>query len=301
MKGIKIPPLYRNPAFFTSGGQPNTTSCTATSTGATPGGRGLVQAGQPITGVWNATTTTGGAFNFAAAPANGGVRVTGAVGEFAAIYPYVYAYTYVNLKNLTGVFGPGSGPGSFSLDRKNDRIHVKQGSAKFGGTMTMLGSLTTKACYYRSGGCSLGENDWRYDAIGTSALTSGGVVTPGYPVTYVGFYYHTALMQTSTINVYGSRLPWTTGSATVTAVGRGPHKTVHYAQGYDNRNTTTPSGKGTIQMVSPLITRWLRPATNYETGGIGILRIKFIPEPHTWTMLVAGVALLGVGYRMRGR
>jgi len=54
-------------------------------------------------------------------------------------------------------------------------------------------------------------------------------------------------------------------------------------------------------MVTPVLTRWLQPALNFETGGVGILRIKFVPEPQTWAMLIAGVSLLGVGYRMRGR
>ena len=113
-------------------------------------------------------------------------------------------------------------------------------------------------------------------------------------------YYHTAFMLTSQITVSGSRFPWTTGSVTVTAVGRGPHKTIHYAQGFDNRNTATPSGKGTIQLVTPLVTRWFG-YIDYETAGIGILRIKFIPEPQTWAMLLAGASLLGVGHRLRGR
>jgi hypothetical protein len=301
MDGIKIPPLYRNPVFFTSGGEPGITLCSS-NTRSTLGGKGLAQAGVPITGTWGATTSTGGAFNFAAAPANGGVRVTGAVGEFAAIYPYVYSYTYANLKNKTGFFGPGSGPGDFNLLKKQGNtvasITVKEGAAKFGGTMTMLGAYTTKVCYYRNGGCSLGENDWRYDAIGTSAPTVNGVVTNGLSVTFKAYYYHTALHVWSTIDVEGSRFPWTTGSVTLTATGRGPHKTVHYTQGFDNR---TASGKGTIQMVTPVLTRWLQPAANFETGGVGILRINFVPEPQTWMMLFAGVSLLGVGYRMRGR
>jgi hypothetical protein len=99
--------------------------------------------------------------------------------------------------------------------------------------------------------------------------------------------------------VTGVRFPWTTGSVTVTATGRGPHKTVHYAKGYDNRTPT--SGKGTIQLVSPVLTRWLQPAVNFETGGIAILRIKFVPEPQTWVMLLVGASLLCVGTRMRKR
>jgi hypothetical protein len=301
--GGKIPPLFRSPAFFTPGGQPNETVCDGYSR-SSMGGKGRVQAGVPITGTWTATTTASGGFDFAAAPANtGGLRVTGAVGEFAAIYPYIYSYTYATLRNQAGFFRPGSGPGNFTVIKKQGQkgasMIVKEGAAKFGGTMTMLGSLSTKVCFYRNGGCSLGSNSWRYDLIGTSAPTMSSVVTNGYLATFKAYYYHTALMATSEINVEGSRFPWTTGSVTLTATGRGPHKTVHYTQGFDNRTAT--SGKGTIQMVTPVLTRWLQPAAKFETGGVGILRIKFVPEPQTWAMLFAGVSLLGVGYRMRGR
>jgi hypothetical protein len=105
----------------------------------------------------------------------------------------------------------------------------------------------------------------------------------------------------STVSVVGERFPWTTGSVILTAIERGPHKTIHYEQGFDNRNTATASGLGTIKMVTPVLTRWLQPALKFETGGIGILKIKFVPEPRTWAMMVAGVLLLGVGNRMRGR
>jgi hypothetical protein len=284
--GAVVPPLYRNPQFFSSSGEPNTTSCSAYSTGATPGGKGLVQAGQPVTGAWNAvmTGTQLGGFNFDAAPATagaGGVRATGVVGEFAGTYPYLYSYTYATLRTDAGIFGPAQGPGSFSIPYQVGantvaKIVVKQGAAKFGGTMRMLGALTTRNCFYHNGGCSLGGNNWRYDAVGAAAMTNSGVVTEGYLASYTGMYYHTALRQTSTVLVEGARFSWTTGSVTVTATGRGQHKTVHYAQGFDNRNTTTPSGLGTIQLVSPLLTRWLQPAYNLETGGIGILRIRFI-------------------------
>jgi hypothetical protein len=36
-----------------------------------------------------------------------------------------------------------------------------------------------------------------------------------------------------------------------------------------------------------------------HTGAIGILRIKFVPEPSGWVMLVTGVGFLMVLYRMR--
>ncbi|MCH8890883.1 MAG: hypothetical protein IH827_07390, partial [Myxococcales bacterium] len=237
-----IPPLYRNPAFFTPDGEPETNFCSAMSY-SPDGGPGLVMVGNPVTGTWGATTTTGGAFNFAAAPKDHafGVRTTSQAGQFRLSIPWVYTYTYATLRNDQGAFGPGSGPGSFNTQytvhaNPVATINVKQGAAKFGGTMRMLGALTTKRCYFHNVGCSLGENNWRYEAVGAAAFTSGGVVTGGYIATYKAYPYHTALMLTSTIRVVGSRFPWTTGSVTVKATGRGPHKAVHYAHGYDNRN-----------------------------------------------------------------
>jgi hypothetical protein len=306
-----VPPLYRNYAFFTTAtpsAQPGSTACSAISTDGY-GGKGLVQAGVPVAGTWNAVTTGTqlGGFSFTYAPSAtgaGGFRATGVVGSFEATYPYMYSYSYVNLRNNYGTFGPGQGPGAFNIKFGSPTyasIVVKQGAAKFGGTMRMLGAYTNKACYYRQGGCSLGENDWRYDAVGATAYTASGVVTAGYSATYKAYYYHSVLMQKSTVSVEGQRFPWTTGSVTLTATGRGPHKTVHYTQGFDNRKTSTPTGKGTIKLVTPVLTRWLQPCCKFETGGVGSLRIKFVPEPQTWAMLVAGVSLLGVATRMRRR
>jgi hypothetical protein len=307
-----IPPLYRNPVFFTAGGAPGRTSCTATSTGFTPGGKGRVQAGNPVTGALVVSGTGGanGGFVFSAAPLTGssGLRATGVAGELRGLYPYAYSYTYATLRNATGFFGSWGGAGSFNIVHKQGgtvaSINVKQGAAKFGGTMQMLGALTSKHCYYRNGGCSRGTKDWLYSAIGASVYTTlGSPITQGYLVYGTAMYFHTALGQSSTIDIQGSRFPWTTGSVTVTAVGRGPHKTVHYAQGYDNRASIRSHYSrgtylvGTLQLVTPVLTRWLQPAVNFETVGIGILR--FAPEPRGWVMLVAGLSLLAVGYRMR--
>jgi hypothetical protein len=315
---FRIPPLYRNPAFFTASGQPNRTLCSGFSTGVftstqTRFGRdkGYVMKGQPVAGEWNAVTTGGalGGFTFAAAPATGskGIRVTGLVGQIANTYPYIYSYTYGAIRNDAGSFGPGQGPGSFNIvygvtGSPFASIKVTAGKNQFGGTMKMLGAMTTKVCYWLQaggGGCSLGVNNWQYDAVGAPATTTG-TITMGAIYTNYTKYYNTAQGAFSAITLSGSRFPWTTGAVTLTAVARGPHKTIHYAHGYDNRNTTTGLGKGTIQLVSPVLTRWFG-YTDYETGGIGVLRIKFIPEPQTWAMLVAGASLLAVGARLRGR
>jgi len=66
-------------------------------------------------------------------------------------------------------------------------------------------------------------------------------------------------------------------------------------------NGSTPSGRGTIQLVSPSLTQWIdaSPASHW-TAGIGILRIQFLPEPRAFAMLIVGIAALAVAARLRG-
>jgi hypothetical protein len=332
---FRIPPVYRNERFFTEDGAKSNRSCTVTSTGIWTStqtrfgaDKGIVQKGNPITGTGAAGATTGGFFLKAApltvpttgtfSAMTGGIRTTGnQLGQVANDYPYIYSYTYgANFRNDKGVFGPGKGVGSFTRQYTLGTplsiaasIMQTAGKNQFGGTMKMLGAMTTKVCYWLQaggGGCSLGVMDWRYDAIGAEGYYyKAGMLTKGVEYTYATAYYNTRLSKPTPVTAFAERFPWTTGAVTITAVGRGPHKTVHYAQGYDNRNVTsggefTSLGKGTIQLVSPILTRWFG-YTDYETGGIAVLRIKFVPEPQTWAILIAGVSLLGVGYRMRGR
>jgi len=322
-KAYKLLPFYRNPNFFTPSGAPNATDCTALttvsgakatmplSTNSTK--RGIVMKGAPLTGEQIVTLTgTGPAgFKMKAAP-TAPVKVPGPTGfglrrttsgEFNNIFPYIYSYTYATLRNDAGTFFGGGGPGAFNVKyyqggKMEAQAVVKAGANQFGGVMRLLGQLTTKVCYFRNKGCSLGGNNWRYDAVGTSAYKStGGAVTQGYSAMYTAMYYHTNLMQESTVNVHGYRFSWTTGSVSVSGLDP-PHKTIEKRQGYDNR---TALGKGTIQLVTPVLTRWQQPAFDQFTGGIGILRLRFVPEPGKWMMLVAGLSMLGVLYRARGR
>jgi len=313
---------FRNPGFFTPMGAPHATSCTASSTAG--GGmtsmflstnspkRGPVMKGAPLTGQGIATLVGSGPAGFkikspaptlpvkTPGPTGFGLRRTTS-GEFNNIFPYLYSYTYAAFRNRAGSFFAGGGPGAFALkyyQGKNlhARVTVKAGAKKFGGVMSLLGKLTTKVCYYRNGGCSLGGNNWRYDAAGTTAYAAGGVVTMGYNAMYTAMYYHTNLMQVSTVMVQGYRFPWTTGAVTVSGLDP-PHITVERRHGYDNR---TPLGKGTIQLVTPLLTRWTQPAVDQFTAGVGILRLRFVPEPGALLLLVAGLSMLGVLYRARG-
>ena len=96
----------------------------------------------------------------------------------------------------------------------------------------------------------------------------------------------------------GERFPWTTGTASVTATGRGPHKTLEVRKGFDLR---TAGGGGTIQLVTPVLTHWLQPSANFETGGIGVLSFTFAPEPRVWLALASGLSMLAVLYRARRR
>jgi hypothetical protein len=326
-------PRYRNPFFFTGGGAPKVTECGSTTTiGGNPATvflttndplRGIGMRGNPVDGTGVAVTTAGGGINIPAAVVGvpctegnvgscGGMNRT-TLGSFNNIGGiYLYSYTYATLQNQAGSFFAGGGPGAFTVPYKQGNATVaraivnaganpgdgKAGGSKFGGVMKMLGQLTTKVCYFRNGGCSLGEMNWRYDAIGASAYTSGGVVTGGYIAQYTGMYYQTALMQVSSVMAVGSRFPWTTGEVTVTATGRGPNKTIERRAGYDNR---TAGGKGAVQLVTPVITRWNQPSLNFETGGVGILRLEFVPEPGKWMLLVAGLSTLAVVYRARRR
>ena len=104
---------------------------------------------------------------------------------------------------------------------------------------------------------------------------------------------------TASITTLG--LPWTTGAVSITATA-GPFPTLFRRSGYDNR---TAKGLGTIQLVAPQLVRWDFPNRSgpwdRHTGAIGILRIKFVPEPSGRVMLVAGMVLLSIIYRRRDR
>jgi len=304
---------YRNPVFFDTLGQPLVTLCTGDTTisGAQATyflsthhpKRGLGMKGAPLTGYQtvNLAGTGPAGFTLSTAPttqANSanpfgfGIRRT-TLGSFNNFPPYVYSYSYAQFRNDYGYFSAGGGPGNFThLYMKGGpqtlaKAKVTAGKNQFGGVMRLLGQLTSKVCYFRQQGCSLGKNNWRYDAIGESTVAL-----------YTAVYYHTGLMQSSVIMVLGDRFPWTTGEVSLTAVQRGPHRTVERRTGYDNR---TALGKGTIQLVTPLLTRWLQPSVNFETGGIAIMRLKFIPEPRKAMLLAAGLSVLAVLYRLRVR
>jgi hypothetical protein len=222
-------------------------------------------------------------------------------GSFSAYFPYIYSYTYADLKNAAGSFFGGGGPGNFSYDYKGlAKLVVKQGTNRFGGTMKLLGQFYSIGAYYRNKGLSIGAFGWLFDRVGGGGYYSGTVLT--YPKTSkLAFTLkHTVLKQTRTSTVIANYVGWTTGTATVTATARGPFPSVMQRKGYDYR--TSKGLVGNIQLVSPLLTFWRTPNFNTETASIGIMKLMFyVPEPAKGMMLFAGVSLLGLLYRVNRR
>jgi hypothetical protein len=293
--------------------------------------RGKLQAGAPVSGFGSLAEVGAGGFNFPAAAATpppgnpqgwgpGMHRTTR--GSWPNVPPYLYSYTYATLRNDAGDFGRGkgffatnaatsmltftnTGPGAQVVAT----VNVTKGSNSFGGVMELLGTFTTKVCYFNNaaGGCGLGYNTWHYQSIGAPAwknplspTTPGpqaSVVTRSQTFSATFQYFQTALDQISVYYIVAQRFPWTTGTVTVKATGRGPHDTFHQRKGFDNR----AGGIGTVQLVSPILTQWLGPTPNtqLETGGVAILQIEFVPEPGVALGLLSGLSLLALLYRRK--
>jgi hypothetical protein len=177
------------------------------------------------------------------------------------------------------------------------RVHVDAGKNQFGGTMRLLGQ------YHTNRGIdtittSVGATPWNLQYIGAGAATAMGKVT-GLKYTtminraYQGYVPLGFLARTATISVF----PWTTGMVEVTATG-GPQSTMLARTGYDNR---TPAGAGSIQLVSPALTRWKNLYSDYYTGSIATLKLRLVPEPDAWLMLVSGIGTLVILCRVNGQ
>ena len=342
----KTAPLYRNPAFFTADGQALHTNVdgylTVSGSPATmyltlnDTRRGIGMKAAPLEGGGSATTSSGTApgrfsFNFPAAnppPATDGFRRT-TVGSFSGFFPYLYSYTYADLRNDEGNFGVGQGIFSANAKTKDGTMDrtmttytlkvgggpvqtatITRGANSFGGVMKLLGSYGTKVCYFYAGGCGLGYGTWLYELIGAAGkknpaptmqndfFATSSVVTAPFTTPKTFMYFNTAIQTIATYTNVAERWPWTTGTVTVRATGRGPHDTFHRREGFDNRNS---AGVGTVQLVSPVITQWLgsNPGIMIETGGVAVMQIRFVPEPGVAASLICGLSLLVVLKRYR--
>jgi len=270
-----------------------------------------LQAGLPLTGSGNLTTT--GNSSTSRTPSNpraftlpmSGISQMASGGSFLETtwlpLPIANAFfnfeiEYADLRNDAGVFANGGGLGSFTVAH-GAKVKVKAGKNQFGGTMRLLGD------YYTNRGIesvttSVAATPWNLQYIGAGAATAMGKVTGLKYTTMIDRPYHYSgkfsySPRTATISVF----PWTTGMVEVTATG-GPQATMLARTGYDNR---TPGGGGTVQLVSPSLTRWKNPYSDYYTGNIAVLRLSFVPEPTGELMLVAGIVTLSLLYRVSRR
>jgi hypothetical protein len=163
--------------------------------------------------------------------------------------------------------------------------------------MRLLGEYRTNRGLYTVSK-SAGATSWNLQYIGAGAATAMGDVTAG--LTYTAMttrkWLNLASGGSSPRTAIISAFPWTTGAVEVTASGA--QATVLKRTGYDNR---TPAGAGNIQMVSPALTRWKHPLSDYYTGSIATLKLTFVPEPAAWLMLVTGIGTLAILYRVNGQ
>ncbi len=281
----------------------------------TPAGCGdaTLLAGNPLTGQGTIHTTGQTSTSRATTNPRGFTIVASEIygtgsASFPYVFPYLFTKVYANLRNQRGVFCENCGPGryssspSFTFDTSGGEasMRITPGAHKFGGTMKLLGTM-----YSNKGGASIygtyvAKYTWLFDYIGAGAGANGSKITaPAFGQDY-NYYWRRDGFNSFTVTVQAQALSWTTGTATAAAgCGYGcAFTTVLARAGFDNRN---PKGYGDIQMVSPMLTRWIFAANSYYTAGIGIMHIRVAPEPHEWMLLGAGLSMLGLLYRANRR
>ena len=221
-------------------------------------------------------------------------------GSFSYYPPYIYSYSYADLKNAAGNFFAAGGPGNFTHNATAGglaagTLTTVTGGAKYGGTMKLLGQYRSHFNYSNPPGASVGTDPWLISWLGNGTVnTLTGMVVVKTTMS-TGTNKHTILLQTNTNYITASAMPWTTGVAKARAT-RGPFFTNFSRAGYDSRSA---AGAGPIQLVSPMLTHWRTPAggVDYETASIGKMTLTFAPEPTSAMLLVAGVSVLGLVYR----
>ena len=221
--------------------------------------------------------------------------------SFEAYGVYLWEVHFANLHNDNVVLAKDGGDGDigpivFNAAKEKRSLVQKAGKNKFGGVMQILGNYgDNEGYFYNNATTSVFYFNWLFNYIGIGGqATSGnplspGDVTGGYKKTYVAYGYTRSSGYQTTSTVYASLFKWTTGTVTVTAKG-GSFPTVLQRKGYDKR---TPMGSGAVQLVSPMLTKWVGAGTS-ATAAIGIMKLSFAPEPSEWMMLASSISLLGL-------
>jgi hypothetical protein len=295
--------------LHTSASESVIASCfgTAYSYGSALTGKGTLSSTGNITSYRIASSPRG--FNIQASEM---ARITSGGSQDSTGTPYIFAKDFADLKNGVGNFGVNQGPGRMGggvlfdgpvtppLDGGNAGLEVRPGHHSFGGTMKLLGTSYSFSGFYSTWlvDTNIAKYTWLLDYHGATGSVSAGNVVPAFgssTAQYIGRNKHL----TNITTVHATALSWTTGTVTVTATG-GPLHTILARKGFDNRDGY---GYGDIQMVSPMITRWVFSSATkgYYTGTIAELHLRIAPEPHEWVMLAAGISMLGLLYRSNRR
>jgi hypothetical protein len=271
--------------------------------GGVPCGTASLQEGAPVVGSGTALLDTRvSPRGFTLPPSALRGSATGSLPQFD---PYQHISTYASgLPDFSAhaSFGPGFpyGKRTFSFpvySGTKARVVINPGANRFGGTMRILGGMGAKRAHKYKNKTFVGT--------GPSAFGMGGppcsitCYVPGAGSGFTDQQYTTSMGAATTPELILLGFSWTTGTVSVTAT-EGPFPTRLRRNGYDNR---TPNGNGTIQMVTPQIVKWDFPNRSEPwdryTGAIGILRIKFVPEPSRWVMMLAGITFLSIAYKRR--
>ena len=291
-----------NQEFFIA--RPLGARCNPGNGGATCG-TATLQQGAPLTGsVSLIPGTIASPFGFTLPQSVLGATATGSLPKYS---PYQYISTHAsNARNDVGFFGPGGGPGSYSLvvpgtGGPSARVAIIPGANQFGGVMRLLGAMGAKRAHVSKAKTFVGTAATSFSVLGGDCTMPACLAVVGTIAT-TQLQYVTAMGKATTAAITSWGFPWTTGTVSITATG-GPFPTLFRRQGYDNR---TPYGAGTIQLVTPQLARWSFPDRDApwdrHTGAIGIMRLTFfVPEPSRWLLLAAGLGCLIMLYRLRGR
>jgi hypothetical protein len=273
--------------------------------GGTVCGTTTLQEGAPLIGSGTVSLNRGLSPPGFGLPASA-LRVT-ATGSLPLYTPYNYISTYatsVRNRHYRSHFGPGFGPGTRTITFPGNggpgaRVAITPGANQFGGTMRLLGAMGAKRAHAYKNKAFVGTGLSSFGVLGSECTITCYVT--GAQSNFQYHQYQTAMGKATTAYITTLGFPWTTGVVSITATA-GPFPTLFRRTGYDHR---TAKGLGTIQLVAPQLVRWDFPDRSgpwdRHTGAIGILRIKFVPEPSGWGALIAGLGFLAVLYRRHDR
>ena len=273
------------------------------------------KAGDPLSGVGPVNTT--GATTTSRTPNDPrgftlprwALRKTRSDASFERYGVNLWEVHFADLHNATGAFAKSGGDGSFVVTHPGPTaqrgVVQRAGKNRFGGVMRLLGSYASNSGYhYNAVTHIVFYDDWLFGYLGHAGqATQGGAVTGGYLKSRKNYYHFTTSGYPGTNTVTAEVFKWTTGTVTVTALDGG-FSTILQRKGYDHR---TPMGSGAVQLVSPMLTRWVGGTPGRtrlgeaSTASIGVLKVTFVPESSGSTMLGAGIVLLALLYRVRRR